>query len=95
MLFGTILLLVQAGAIPFTYAVTTRHVRRGGQRPQLVAAGSYLLGCLFTLLCVTAFFCAEFPMLLAVVLGYVPMWLFAYLILKQPEVQPSGRHLRS
>ncbi|WP_203738380.1 hypothetical protein [Actinoplanes cyaneus] len=94
LLLGMIVLVVQPGAIPFTYAVATRHVRRGGQRPPLVATGAYLLGCLFTLVCVAAFFCSEFPMLWAAVLGYVPMWLFAYLILRQPDVQPGGRHLR-
>ncbi|BCY12635.1 hypothetical protein [Actinoplanes sp. L3-i22] len=94
-MLGMILLVVQPGAIPFTYAVATRHVRRGGTRPALVAVGAYLLGCVFTLVCVAAFFCSEFPMLWSLVLGYVPMWLFAVLILRhQPEAQPRGLHLR-
>ncbi|WP_436529831.1 hypothetical protein [Actinoplanes sp. HUAS TT8] len=95
MMLGMILLIVQPGAIPFAYAMTTRHVRRGGQRPTFVAVGTYLLGCLFTLICVSAFFCADFPMMWAVVLGYGPMWLYGYLLLRQPEARPAGRHLRS
>lgn len=101
MLLGMMLLVVQPGAIPFTYATATRHVRRGGKRPQLFAVGAYLLGCVFTLVCVTAFFCSEFPMLWAVLLGYVPMWLLSFFILRQPdtmsrpEARPVGRHLRS
>lgn len=94
-MLGLITLIVQPGAIPFTYAMVTRHLRRGGQRPQLVAVGSYLLGCVFTLLCVAAFFCAEFPMLVGVLLSYGAMLLFAYLIMREPAVEPTGRHARS
>ncbi|GIF04106.1 hypothetical protein [Actinoplanes siamensis] len=94
-ILGMIVLAVQAGAIPFTYAAATRHVRRGGTRPALVATGAYLLGCLLTLVFVAVFACSDFPMPLAVPLGYLPMWLFALLILKDPEARPSGRRLRS
>jgi hypothetical protein len=93
-ILGLIVLVVQPGAIPFTYAVAIRHVRRGGKRPALAAVGGYLLGCLLTLVFVATFACSDFPTLWAVLLGYVPMWLFAILILKKPEVQPSGQHLR-
>jgi hypothetical protein len=94
-MLGMVLLVVQPGAIPFTYAVATRYVRRGGTRPELVASGAYLLGCVFTLVCVAAFFCSEFSMLWALLLGYVPMWLFAVFILRdRPEAQPTGLRLR-
>ncbi|AEV86285.1 hypothetical protein ACWT_5267 [Actinoplanes sp. SE50] len=88
-ILGLLVLVAQPGAIPFAYAVTTRHVRRGGTRPTLAAIVGYLLGCLFTLVCVATFACSDFPWLWAALLGYVPMWLFSVLILRQPEISPG------
>ncbi|GLW31595.1 hypothetical protein [Actinoplanes regularis] len=92
---GLVLLIVQPGAIPFTYAVATRYTRRGGKRPALTAVGAYLLGFVFTLIVVAVFACSDFPLFAALLFGWGTIWLFAILILRDPEVRPSGAHLRS
>ncbi len=92
---GMLVLIVQPGAIPFTYAVATRHARRGGKRPALVAVGGYLTGFLLSSIFVAVFACSDFPFFVALLLGWAPMWLFAILLLREPEVQPGGAHLRS
>jgi hypothetical protein len=84
MVLGLLLVLSSPGAIPFAYALGTRHQNRGGRRPALYTAGAYLLGCLCTLLFIATFMCSDFPGLWAVLVGYVPMWLFTVLILKRP-----------
>jgi hypothetical protein len=93
LVLGVLLLLVQPGAIPFTYALVTRHQRRGGGHIRGYAVGAYLFGCLLTLMFVAVFACSDFPYAVAVLLGYVPMWLFALLILRTPEARPDGPRL--
>ncbi|WIM93964.1 hypothetical protein ACTOB_005959 [Actinoplanes oblitus] len=93
LVLGVLLLLIQPGAIPFTYALVTRHQRRGGGHVIGYAVGVYLLGALLTLMFVAVFACSDFPYAVSVLLGYVPMWLFALLILRTPEARPDGPRL--
>ncbi|BCJ40557.1 hypothetical protein GCM10010168_81090 [Actinoplanes ianthinogenes] len=93
LVLGVLLLLIQPGAIPFTYAMVTRRQRRGGGRVIGYAIGAYLLGALLTLMFVAVFACSDFPYAVAVLLGYVPMWLFSLLALREPEARPHGPRL--
>ncbi|GAA4587106.1 RsiW-degrading membrane proteinase PrsW (M82 family) [Actinoplanes octamycinicus] len=90
LVLGVLLLLIQPGAIPFTYALVIRHQRRGGGHPLRFAIGAYLLGALLTLMFVAVFACSDFPYAVAVLLGYLPMWLFSLLILRTAEARPDG-----
>ncbi|KUL30025.1 hypothetical protein ADL15_26005 [Actinoplanes awajinensis subsp. mycoplanecinus] len=89
---GLLLILAQPGAIPFTYAMAHRPHRRSERRQAIATAGAYLLGCALTLMFVAVFTCGDFPLLAALVLGYVPMWLFALLILRKNGVRSTGPH---
>jgi hypothetical protein len=81
LLLGLWLLAVQPAALPFSYAVTRRHRRRGGTHPILMALGGWVAGTLLGTFTSGFFACQGIDStVLLLLLSYPPVWLLAWFL---------------